>query len=104
MGTQYLFKCPSCDYSVVVSGGDDIGMACRTTRIVCETCEELSDVVVSDKPLGAAARTRGRHPVCCGPNGGRKRPSHKVRRWTVPGSCPKCGATIVNGEECVRWD
>ena len=85
MGTQYLFKCPSCDYSAVVSGGDDVGMACRTTTIVCETCEELSDVVVADKPWEPPQEQEDATLVCRGPNGGRKRPSHKVRRWTVPG-------------------
>ena len=103
MGTGYLFKCPSCDYSAVVSGGDAVGMACRKTTIICETCEELLDIVISDKPW------EPQEPgdvtlVCRGTEGGHENPDHEVRRWTAPGPCPKCGATIASGEEYLNWD
>ena len=36
MGTSFDFTCMQCGYKATVSGGDDVGMAYRTTTIVYE--------------------------------------------------------------------
>ncbi len=50
MGTLYQFSCPNCGYQAEVSGGTDFGMTVTTNTIICKTCQELYDAVISDKP------------------------------------------------------
>ena len=113
MGTRYQFLCKHCDYETVVSGGDDVGMACRTTTISCQDCGELFDVVTSDKPWDESVGLSDEELVCPGPEPDDSgddegtdcsNPSHRVRRWKFPGPCPKCGQAISKGEAMVDWD
>ena len=116
MGTSYQFICSKCDYEAVVSGGDDVGMACRTTTISCLDCGELFDAVISDQPWEKAAGPSDEELVCPGPESDEtgdsvddevrdsSNPDHQVRRWTFPGSCPKCGQGMTKGSGVVYWD
>jgi hypothetical protein len=86
-----------------------VGMACRTTTIVCEECQELYDVVTSETPWEGAPDIGEEALVCPGPESAddgeeSPNPGHRVRRWTYPGPCPKCGKTISQGEMVVMWD
>ena len=113
MGSNYQFLCKDCDYDAVVSGGDDSGMACRTTTISCQDCGELFDVVTSVKPWDESAGLPDEELVCLGPspdysgNDGdtdRSNPSHRVQRWAFPGPCPKCGQAMTKGDLVEYWD
>lgn len=48
MGTWFLFKCLSCDYTAEVSGREDTGMFCRMTTIFGEVCKKLYDVEIEN--------------------------------------------------------
>ena len=113
MGTNYQFLCKHCDYEAVVSGGDDVGMGCRTTTISCQDCGELFDVVTSEQPWDESTGLPDEELVCPGPapddaddDEGKdySNPSHHVRRWTFPGPCPKCGQVMTKGDLIVNWD
>jgi len=96
MGTLYRFSCPNCAHAVEVSGGDDAGMVCLTTTVVCEECRQLYDVAIVKNPGSAYPK---RIPIHC-PKSGR----HKVKRWRSPRPCPKCGTSMKKGEPTVLWD
>ncbi len=97
MGTLYQFRCESCGYEAQVSGGRDCGMASRTDTILCERCRELFDVVTSEDAI--SERPEREIPIRCP-----RSFTHSCRLWTSPGPCPKCGATMVRGEETLVWD
>ena len=96
MGILHEFTCTGCHHRAELSGGDDVGMACMTTTILCEDCHELYDVVISEKPWEGAEKAR--EPSCP------EHESHTVRRWTDPGPCPRCGETMERGGKTVMWD
>ena len=50
MGTTYDFICNACGYTTEASGGNDVGMICATTTILCQECRELYDIVISEEP------------------------------------------------------
>jgi DNA-directed RNA polymerase subunit RPC12/RpoP len=96
MGLRYLFACPSCGYTTVVSGGDDMGMSCATTTMVCSRCKTLSDVVMAQKPWDEKAiveNTLVTCPYCSGP----------VTRWTGR-RCPKCRGVMEAQGGGIPWD
>lgn len=97
MGTLYQFWCESCGYGAEVSGGRDCGMASGTATVVCEICQELFDVVVSEDAI--SQKPDREMPIRCS-----KSSEHPCRLWTSPGPCPKCGATMVRGKETLIWD
>jgi rubrerythrin len=80
-----------------VSGGRDFGMTSATATILCETCQELFDVVVSEDAM--SQRQDAEVPIRCPKSSG-----HLCRLWTSPGPCPKCGAIIVRTKETLIWD
>jgi len=102
VGAWIEFRCGSCGYEVMVSGGDDEGFFSRTTTVVCEECEELYDVVT----FGRSETTNADEgddlepvePEC--PRSSR----HTLRRWTHPGACPRCEDTMMHGEKITMWD
>ena len=113
MGTHYQFICSKCSYEATVSGGDDCGMACRTTTVCCKDCGELYDVVTSDKPWEESDGPPDEELVCPGPapedldddeEVDRSNPNHRVQRWSFPGPCPKCGEMMSKGDCVVHWD
>jgi len=100
MGTRFIFKCPSCEYKAKVSGGNDIGMLCATSTILCETCKTLDDVVTTNEPwLAMEPEWTPKHYNC------RKSEKHPCRLWTYTDSCPKCNTEMERDEtEFVSWD
>jgi len=113
LGSNYQFTCKSCGYEAIVSGGDDVGMACRTTTISCQDCGELYDVVTSEEPWNDTAGLSDEELVCPGlatddsgddADEDLSNPSHTVRRWSFPGPCPKCTGTMTKGDVVVLWD
>ncbi len=98
MGHRYEFTCAGCGYTPAISGGPDFGGACRTVTIVCDTCKELYDEMVSGEPWDTDPVTE--MPAC--PNA--TVAAHAVRLWEHPGACPKCGAEMARGEIVVCWD
>lgn len=95
MGSLYQFMCDDCGYETEVSGGDDLGMACAVTTILCDGCKALYNATTSKEPWD---KESFRDPVCP------KRKSHQVRRWKHPDVCPKCGRAMIRGEATVDWD
>lgn len=98
MGATYQFDCSACGYQTQVSGGNDVGMACATTTILCSSCGELYDVVTSKEPWTADRWSDAvalRCPV---------EETHPVTRWRAPGPCPRCGVIIDRGALTILWD
>jgi predicted nucleic-acid-binding Zn-ribbon protein len=79
----YDLRCPDCGYTTWVKGGEGAVMAGATVTIVCSTCRELYDALISRGILAIYVE-----PHC--PNGD----DHPVALWTFPGPCPKCGAQM----------
>lgn len=113
MGDRQQLICSDCGYEATVSGGDDRGIVCHTTTICCEDCRELFDVVTSTELQDDSDSSPGVKLVCPGvlfdepAVDGRTRranPGHRVRRWTFPGPCPKCGHDMSTGKYTVQWD
>ena len=113
MGTKYQFICKHCDYQTCVSGGDDVGMACRTTTISCQDCGKLYDIVTSEEPWNETVGLSDEELVCPGSasddsdgeeDQDHSNPTHHVQRWTFPGPCPKCGQTMTKGDAEMCWD
>ncbi len=99
MGQQNQFRCESCGYEAIVSGGDDFGMRASTTTIVCETCEELYDVTTAEfPPYPHQSDFELGEPLCP------KNREHPIRRWPYLGPCPRCGRQMVLGEVTINWD
>jgi hypothetical protein len=99
MGANYLFTCKSCDYSVEVSGGPDIGMHVATRTISCRECQNLYDVVVSENAWEQDESKQNRKRPKCP-----KSKKHSVSLWEHPGPCPKCGEIMEMGEMSLLWD
>ena len=126
MGRYFEFTCRACGYKAVVSGGDDMGLLCVTTTIVCYDCKELLDVPVSFEPWDEENDLSNAPIVCPGrpPSSELKNddedeygdedeeedeedysnPTHKVERWSHPGKCPRCGDTLEAGDCVLLWD
>jgi hypothetical protein len=119
MGQCYDFTCASCGYNATVSGGDDRGMRCATTTIICHDCEELFDVTIFDATWDDATDLSDAPIVCPGrapddelEDGDEEdeddvdysNPTHKVERWSHPGPCPRCGDTLEAGDCVILWD
>lgn len=99
MGACIEFRCGSCGYEAMVSGRDDVGFTSYTTTILCEDCEELYDVITSerDRTEGGAGRSEMR--LECPESDG-----HKIRRWEHPDTCPRCGEEMTVGDKITMWD
>lgn len=99
MGQHYEFECLTCSYKVTMSGGNDVGMACATSTILCEKCKELYDVETTDEPWLAMKPDWEPKNLRCP-----KSKRHQVRLWKHPGECPKCGSTLIRGKLVMLWD
>ena len=72
--------------------------SCVST-ILCETCEELYDVVTAEFPPSPhESGFEQSEPLCP------KNQEHAVRRWRDLGPCPNCGESMVRGEKWLLWD
>ena len=99
MGARYPFTCLGCGYEAEVSGGLDVGGACRTVTITCSTCKELHDVALDGEPWSSDPAPP--HPPC--PSA--ETSTHGTRLWEHPGACPSCGATMQRrSTPTTLWD
>lgn len=98
MGQHFRFRCESCGYEALVSGGDDFGKICTTTTIFCLDCKALYDVVTSDirsAPAGSKAKFALECP---------KKAEHRCRKWGQARKCPRCKGKMQVGDAEVLWD
>lgn len=93
MGQMTEYVCPACRYRKTVVGGTDSGMLVTLTTILCETCQELEDVVTVQRPTGETFA-----PAC--PQGS----AHRWRLWKAFGPCPRCGVRMEQGATWLIWD
>lgn len=123
MGRSYCFECSKCGYRAKVSGKRDEGLNLRVETISCRECKKLYDAVTRWRVFpaprhqtpgsalgegwregappgfetalnrlryGGLSRARWvRFPLCCPVSA-----HHKVRAWTHPGKCPRCGLPL----------
>jgi hypothetical protein len=104
MGIHRQFICQSCGYEAIVSGGDGVGWACRTTTLSCQDCRELFDVVTSEQPWDESVGLSDKELVCPRCRSAESNRRHCVERWTAPGPCPKCGQVMDEGDVVECWD
>jgi DNA-directed RNA polymerase subunit RPC12/RpoP len=95
MGTLHEYICADCGYRVMVSGGNDVGLAARTATIYCEDCRELQDVATSYEPW----EDRETFPPRC-----KVAASHTIRRWNDLDPCPRCGDAMEPTGDYRLWD
>ena len=94
MGRLYKFECSNCGYSEEVSGGNDTGMICQTTTILCKDCQELYDVVIKYH------RQEEVKELVCPENN-----QHEIRSWNYPDTCPVCGEKMkIDKNTIIMWD
>ena len=101
MGTKFLFKCDSCNYSAELSGGKDSGFVAFVQTMTCNSCKELVDVLIG--AYGKEGKTEdvefnkalGICPKCEGSD---------VVKWEMGKSCPKCDGKMIRGEVYSLWD
>jgi hypothetical protein len=121
MGRSYWFECSKCGYRAKVSGRTDRGLNVFVQTIVCQDCKELYDAVtrirVAEEPKSAGLKGKLRtlrealkHPptFLAALNrltlmGGQNlrwlqfpaqcpvASFHRVKPWTDPDKCPRCG-------------
>jgi DNA-directed RNA polymerase subunit RPC12/RpoP len=102
MGRRYSFKCSSCKYEVVTSGGFGGGKIVATKTFVCSDCKILEDIIVKkfrnfdDSPVVDSIIIK------CHECGGQN-----LTEWdTEKKPCPKCGKKMkINPNGIViSWD
>ncbi len=92
MGGMVRYQCPKCGYEINALAGAGM-MGIEYDWFVCHECAELCNVEVYDH-----IRERKILPRCS------ESKSHHIEKWSAPGPCPKCGATIEEGEGFGCWD
>ena len=100
MGQQFRFRCTSCRYYADVGGGEETGMECTMTTIVCVECRVVRDVVTRTWINGDYDAGTDR-PIRC-----TRRARHTVRVWQRGDACPKCGSAMSaqEGTIDILWD
>ncbi len=93
------FRCGTCGYAAMVSGGNDIGGIGYTTTVLCEDCEELYDVFTYRRMALTEDDRLGRIEPACPKSGG-----HSFRLWKDPDACPRCENSMARGEKWMIWD
>lgn len=99
MGQKHEMVCTVCTYSVLTSGGPDMGFLLETDTFVCQDCKQLTDVTISNQNSSPdPLKSIDRCGICSGIN------LIKWDHYTKP--CPKCGGKMrVNTEgETYLWD
>lgn len=125
MGQSADYRCPACGYHAEGRvSGYDVGECSHRHAVLCEDCRELLDLPLPGTPAEVAASlrrgrggdalaglrgeawlarlgeaARARFPLRCPRSG-----DHRVRPWSHPGPCPRCGETLARGEHVVEWD
>jgi len=93
MATKFIFICPNCGESELVSAGLDYGFGLVIQPMICGGCHRLVDVLVGKN--GNAGLTGDpeydKHlflcPLCEGTN---------LRPWPNNHPCPQCGTDMKN--------
>jgi hypothetical protein len=132
MGRSYWFECAKCGYRAKVSGRVDRGINVFVQTIVCQDCKELYDAVTAlrlpEQPEGnkrlASVQTAMKRPPSFQAalnrltvTGARRfrwvrfgaqcpvASFHKVKAWTDPDKCPRCGLYLEKNTLPYRiWD
>lgn len=105
VGSAANFRCAECGYQVNhMVHGYDRGMAAQVHAISCTDCHELRIARIGggwdpelpwlEEPIDLSQVTL-RCPVSA---------EHRVSPWTHPGPCPRCGTTLVEGDDLIMWD
>ncbi len=100
----FRFTCSKCDYGFTGAGERSALFAGPTWTIVCLDCADLQDVIVwgpqdlegSGRWSVAVPDPGTQHltePKC------HEDARHRVKEWTHPGTCPKCGSTMDRDED-----
>ena len=92
----YRFSCEACGYKVMASGKSSKGDFDDGTTILCEDCRELYEI----EPESAYTVKKASHRMLRCP----VKFTHRIRVWSHPGPCPRCGRPMKKGEHVVRWD
>lgn len=93
----YKFYCETCGYTIMVSGQNGRGDLDGGLTIVCEDCKELYEI---EPESSFTVKMKASHRMLRCP----KNYMHRIRVWTFPGNCPKCGQPIKKGDHIIRWD
>lgn len=115
MGKCFTFKCPKCQYSAMVSGGEDCGEVIWTQTILCLDCLEVMDAVAAVRRgsggeaeyaadlIGEVDEEASAVLVRIRCNKDR---NHRWRAWNEPDTCPKCGTLMVRNPSgpVTLWD
>ena len=113
MGTSYAFKCNNCNYSVLTSGKKDIGMRAVTDTYICNSCNEIVDVLVGlhgETFLKEEIWIRKEQDETIDESEFYKCPecdSEDITKWnTTKKPCPKCNGKmkIDKKGEVMMWD
>lgn len=92
----YNYTCEKCGYTAMVSGKNVKGDFDEGMTILCEDCKELHEI----EPESAFTVKRSSHRMLRCPESF----THKIRVWSYPGACPRCGQPMKKGDHVVSWD
>ncbi len=95
MGALYKFRCLSCGYSAMLTGGLSIGIEDAWGTVACEECRKLYDVLAIKDAWHSKQEVKQECP---------RDKSHHVIPWQHPGECPRCGAQMIRGKMAGIWD
>ena len=112
MGTKYILKCSSCDYTVLTTAGTDYGMLTVVDTYSCMSCRSIVDVCVGENGQTFTKEEISLHKdksaidieffVCpdCGSG------EHLVKWSNRKRPCPKCGEKMEKDlqSEILMWD
>jgi hypothetical protein len=93
----FRFSCDSCGYEIIASGQNGRESLDAGMTILCEDCRELYEI---EPENSFTVKMKNSYRMLRCP----KSYSHKIRIWTFPGACPKCGKPMRKGEHIIRWD
>lgn len=101
MGALFTFTCPGCAYEAGVSGRKDRGMLSVVETRVCSECRIVVDVLIGaygrEGETGDPEMDRrlGLCPECSAP---------LSTPWPESRPCPKCGQSMMPGDDHILWD
>lgn len=92
----FKFYCEGCGYTAMVSGKSRQGDFDEGMTILCEDCKQLYEI----EPESAYTIKKSSHRMLRCP----QHFAHRIKVWTFPGPCPKCGQPIKKGDHVISWD